>query len=593
MNILNNSKSTIDSLIVEDSSNLNIAEIAKTLTLNTELKINKTSQMQSLNVLGKIESKLLDIKGNFIVNPYSEINGATKVSNNLSTPNMTVNQIEVKGTTTINCESIFNNDFTVQGGTFINYGEFLVNQLTITNNIIVTNSSNFLKDVEVMGSLDIYQTCSTPDSIKGNIVTDRLSVKDKLTCKTIKVNGDDVHIIGNLPLLDLSNVNTLITNTTNTAKLDALNNSNFQTIETQNSNIIAKKLFIKDSLIAKETRMIINKDIFNWSRTELKTSILNITGDKAIDIGNHWIKGANRLTGIRIHPQGFIQIGELTNMNESDYQEYKGGDLIVNQDLVVNGLFDYKETPFTIPEIISTKNILFPLRLRKINLLSDITHDIETSYENEYYRYPTLIAKNRIGIHIDSPICRLHIGGNPDEVDYNKYVKIDFFIGNRIMPPGVYATITLEDTVAQKDKFMVYIKGMAYFDELLIKDHVCISSDKRIKHLIGKSNSISDLRTIRDIEVVDYTKIDKIKNGSRIEKKVIAQQIESIYPQAVSTKRGFIPNIYKTADSIAFLKNQMVDIHKHDIANRQHIKELFGYGRLFSRSVQTIKKTST
>ena len=70
-------------------------------------------------------------------------------------------------------------------------------------------------------------------------------------------------------------------------------------------------------------------------------------------------------------------------------------------------------------------------------------------------------------------------------------------------------------------------------------------SDARIKNVIGVSSGSKDLNTLRNIEVTDYNYKDMVANGSRAVKKVIAQQVESVYPQAVSKTIGVVPDIYK------------------------------------------------
>ena len=73
-------------------------------------------------------------------------------------------------------------------------------------------------------------------------------------------------------------------------------------------------------------------------------------------------------------------------------------------------------------------------------------------------------------------------------------------------------------------------------------------SDKRIKNIQGISNSKDDLNTLMNIQITDYTMKDSISKGHQVTKKVIAQQVKSIYSQAVSTNTiEVIPNIYKTA----------------------------------------------
>ncbi len=71
-------------------------------------------------------------------------------------------------------------------------------------------------------------------------------------------------------------------------------------------------------------------------------------------------------------------------------------------------------------------------------------------------------------------------------------------------------------------------------------------SDKRIKNVQGVSNSVEDLETLMGIKITDYTMKDTVLNGDKQFKKVIAQELKEVYPQAVnSTTTSIIPNIYK------------------------------------------------
>jgi len=72
-------------------------------------------------------------------------------------------------------------------------------------------------------------------------------------------------------------------------------------------------------------------------------------------------------------------------------------------------------------------------------------------------------------------------------------------------------------------------------------------SDSRIKSIQGISNSSTDLKTLLGIEVTDYRHIDTVAKGTATAKKVIAQQIEKIFPQAVHQLTGVVPDIYQAA----------------------------------------------
>jgi hypothetical protein len=75
-------------------------------------------------------------------------------------------------------------------------------------------------------------------------------------------------------------------------------------------------------------------------------------------------------------------------------------------------------------------------------------------------------------------------------------------------------------------------------------------SDARIKNIIGITNSQKDLQTINSIRITDYTMKDKVKYGNKPFKKVIAQEMEKVYPQVVSKHTDFIPNVYQLTSKV-------------------------------------------
>jgi hypothetical protein len=74
-------------------------------------------------------------------------------------------------------------------------------------------------------------------------------------------------------------------------------------------------------------------------------------------------------------------------------------------------------------------------------------------------------------------------------------------------------------------------------------------SDERIKDIIGRSDAAADLATLNKIEITDYTMKDKVSRGDRAQKKVIGQQVESVFPQAVKQTTDVVPDIYKTVEA--------------------------------------------
>ena len=72
-------------------------------------------------------------------------------------------------------------------------------------------------------------------------------------------------------------------------------------------------------------------------------------------------------------------------------------------------------------------------------------------------------------------------------------------------------------------------------------------SDERMKNIQGRSNSGADLLTLLGIEITDYSFRDVIGKGNRTAKKVIGQQVEKVFPQAVSKQTDAVPDIYQQA----------------------------------------------
>ena len=72
-------------------------------------------------------------------------------------------------------------------------------------------------------------------------------------------------------------------------------------------------------------------------------------------------------------------------------------------------------------------------------------------------------------------------------------------------------------------------------------------SDARIKKVQSVSNGAADLATLNQIEITDYTYIDVVDKGNATHKKVIAQQVEASFPQAVAKTVDVIPDIYQKA----------------------------------------------
>ena len=88
----------------------------------------------------------------------------------------------------------------------------------------------------------------------------------------------------------------------------------------------------------------------------------------------------------------------------------------------------------------------------------------------------------------------------------------------------------------------------------ILADEFNAVSDARIKNIIGTSIKQSDLEVLNKLQVKDFQFIDKPIKGDKIKKGFVAQEVEQVFPEAVSYCRSFIPDIYRIAQNLMFDK---------------------------------------
>lgn len=84
-------------------------------------------------------------------------------------------------------------------------------------------------------------------------------------------------------------------------------------------------------------------------------------------------------------------------------------------------------------------------------------------------------------------------------------------------------------------------------------------SDQRIKKDFEISNGLEDLAQLNKIKVNNYSHIDTLRYGTRAVKGLVAQQVKSVFPEAVMLNTEYIPNIYSFATQIDF-EDQFIKI---------------------------------
>jgi Chaperone of endosialidase len=78
------------------------------------------------------------------------------------------------------------------------------------------------------------------------------------------------------------------------------------------------------------------------------------------------------------------------------------------------------------------------------------------------------------------------------------------------------------------------------------------SSDNRIKKDFSLSNNSEDLELLRKIQITNYRMKDVATWGNQTFKKVIAQQVEEVYPEVIKMQTSVIPDIYTLAESVTY-----------------------------------------
>jgi hypothetical protein len=82
---------------------------------------------------------------------------------------------------------------------------------------------------------------------------------------------------------------------------------------------------------------------------------------------------------------------------------------------------------------------------------------------------------------------------------------------------------------------------------MILGQIVAVYSDVRIKTDLHVSDTAKDLETLKGIQITDYYYKDKLTNGNGTQKKAIAQQVETVYPQAVIQTTGVVPDLFQKA----------------------------------------------
>ena len=133
-----------------------------------------------------------------------------------------------------------------------------------------------------------------------------------------------------------------------------------------------------------------------------------------------------------------------------------------------------------------------------------------------------------------------------------------------------YNNNTLTTNVSATGDVVIHANGTVWTDGGVF----VATSDKRIKNIIGQTNTANDLAILNKIQITDYKYKDQISNGSGLQKKVIAQQLQEVYPIAVNSNKGIIPNVFDKAKTVMVNGNvTIISTNKpHDFKTGDKVK---------------------
>ncbi|MDX9906832.1 MAG: hypothetical protein RBS55_09625 [Bacteroidales bacterium] len=158
----------------------------------------------------------------------------------------------------------------------------------------------------------------------------------------------------------------------------------------------------------------------------------------------------------------------------------------------------------------------------------------------------TILSGGYVGIGTDAPKAPMHVSFCTPVTPFSS-TSVTY---NRLTPPlaqpnqsgGLNNVNSLVSIIAEGD---IVCQGT-----LTVASWIYLASDQRLKDILGISNSLHDLDILKKIQITDYLMKDKVSWGWASHKMAIAQQVEEVYPQAVTKTKGFIPDIYEFASVV-------------------------------------------
>jgi hypothetical protein len=150
----------------------------------------------------------------------------------------------------------------------------------------------------------------------------------------------------------------------------------------------------------------------------------------------------------------------------------------------------------------------------------------------------------RVGIGTGSPICALHV--EPTATALYNLPNRQFISGLNFSASSAFGNVGNVGAQTQSLQVAAYFGNRIQVNGFIESQAGALTlSDLRAKNIVGITNNEKDLNTLSKIQITDY-KLKDIHLGQNEQKKVIAQQLDTVYPQAVITQNTpkLMPTVY-------------------------------------------------